>query len=79
MDNLLDDSSEKFKSASVSTADYVNENRGATSKIIDEIFQWFIVKNIAFLLRVSVFSATFALQNRKGFGEMGEWLKPPVC
>lgn len=39
MDNLLDDSSEKFKSASVSTADYVNENRGATSKIIDEIFQ----------------------------------------
>lgn len=36
-------------------------------------------KNVASRLLDSVISATFALQIRKGFGEMGEWLKPPVC
>lgn len=38
-DDLLTDGSETLRSASANASDYVRENRGATGKIIDEIFQ----------------------------------------
>lgn len=39
MDSLLAENSSLLKSASAQTADYVNENRGATERIVNEVFR----------------------------------------
>lgn len=39
MDSLLAENSSLLKSASSQTADYVNENRGATERIVNEVFR----------------------------------------